>query len=111
MVSLRLSGLVLATLGLPAAAAAAKPPDSDRSPGPIAQQYEQVAKRIVSSVLADNDAMKKMHQLCDGIGHRLSGSKALEKAVQWAADAMRRDGQENVPRSSRLASTQAPDSS
>jgi carboxypeptidase Q len=37
-----------------------------------------------------------MSELCDGIGHRLSGSKSLERAVTWAEGAMRADGLDSV---------------
>jgi hypothetical protein len=35
-------------------------------------------------------------KLGDGIGHRLSGSKSLERAVTWAREAMRADGLDSV---------------
>ena len=34
--------------------------------------------------------------LTDTFGHRLSGSPQLERAIQWAAEEMKRDGLENV---------------
>jgi Zn-dependent M28 family amino/carboxypeptidase len=37
-----------------------------------------------------------MEGLCDGIGHRLSGSASLERAVLWAVETLKSDGQENV---------------
>ncbi len=58
--------------------------------------YRPAAERIMQSALAENDAWAKMEQLCDGIGHRLSGSPGLERAVAWAVEAMRADGQEHV---------------
>ena len=63
---------------------------------PIADRYRADARRIVDAALAGNDAWRKMEELCDDIGPRLSGSPQLEKAIRWAADAMKRDGQENV---------------
>ncbi len=63
---------------------------------PIADRYRQAAERIINAALAGNEAYLKMQELCDGIGHRLSGSPQLEKAVRWAAGAMKKDGQENV---------------
>lgn len=64
--------------------------------GSIAAQYRSKADRIIQAALADNDAYDKLEYLCLQIGHRLSGSKALEKAVDWATSAMKKDGQENV---------------
>jgi carboxypeptidase Q len=63
---------------------------------PIADRYRQAARRILDATLSGNEAYKKLEALCDDIGHRLSGSPQLERAVNWAADALRKDGQENV---------------
>ncbi len=63
---------------------------------PIAEQYKGVAKRIIDATLAGNDAYRKLEELCDDIGHRLAGSTQLERATQWAAFALREDGQEDV---------------
>lgn len=63
---------------------------------PFADRYRQVAERITTTAMAGNDAYHKLEQLCDDIGHRLSGSPQLDQAVRWAAEAMRKDGAENV---------------
>ncbi|MCZ6699374.1 MAG: M28 family peptidase, partial [Planctomycetota bacterium] len=60
------------------------------------KRYAGVADRIIRECLAENDAWKKMEELCDGIGHRLSGSEALDKAIAWAVKSMKADGHENV---------------
>lgn len=73
-----------------------EPAGSAIEPTPIADQYSDVASRIIEATLAQNDAYEKMRQICDGIGHRLSGSPQLERAIQWAVDSMKADGQENV---------------
>ena len=65
-------------------------------PGEISARYQATADRIIESVMARNDAYAKLETICLDIGHRLSGSKGLEQAVKWTADAMRSDGQENV---------------
>ncbi|MCH7870757.1 MAG: peptidase M28 family protein, partial [Planctomycetes bacterium] len=64
--------------------------------GPLADRYGADAKRIIDATMAGNDAWQKMHELCDGIGHRLSGSQSLVRATEWAAAAMKADGGENV---------------
>ena len=51
-----------------------------------------------SRVLKGNDAYAKLEHLCINIGHRLSGSRGLEEAIDWAIEAMKKDGQENVRR-------------
>lgn len=53
-------------------------------------------ERLVGSIREQNAAFAKLTRLCDDIGHRLSGSAALEHAVEWAATTMRADGLENV---------------
>ncbi|MEE8153686.1 MAG: M20/M25/M40 family metallo-hydrolase [Phycisphaerales bacterium] len=62
----------------------------------IADAYRSAAERIIQVTLAQNDGYTKLEELCDGIGHRLSGSPQLDQAIHWAADALRADGQENV---------------
>ncbi len=62
----------------------------------IAEQYREVAARIIDAGRADNDAYLKLQELCDDIGNRLSGSKSLEQAIVWAVEEMKADGQENV---------------
>ena len=64
----------------------------------LAEQYAGPAARIISSALAGNDAYPKMLELCDDIGHRLSGSPELEQAIDWAVATMKADGQENTHR-------------
>src|SRR5262245_11849006 len=74
---------------------------SDESAGwspspPLDVRYRDAAERLIGAALASDHAYLRLSQLCDGIGHRLSGSKSLERAVVWAAAAMREDGLENV---------------
>lgn len=77
---------------------------SEPPPGGSAQtlkaltEHRETVERIVQSALGGNDAWSKMEQLCDGIGHRLSGSPQLEKAIDWAMAAMQQDGLDNVRR-------------
>jgi carboxypeptidase Q len=51
---------------------------------------------ILKTALAESQAYEKLHYLCDRIGHRLSGSENLARAVDWAAETMKRDGLANV---------------
>lgn len=76
--------LALAPLALLAAAA------------PLYETYQDTSSRIISAALADQDGYAKLSYLCDRIGNRLSGSAALNEAIQWAAAQMKRDGLENV---------------
>ena len=62
----------------------------------IVKQYQAAADKIIESGRKGNDAYLKLQELCDDIGNRLSGSKSLEKAIEWAQQSMKDDGQENV---------------
>ncbi len=59
-------------------------------------QYQDVAKQIIEVGSKKNEAHKKLVELCDDIGHRISGSASFDKAVEWAKETMKKDGQENV---------------
>jgi hypothetical protein len=63
---------------------------------PLYETHSAVAQRLVAAALSDTDGYAKLAWLCDRIGPRLSGSQALDKAVEWAAAEMKRDGLVNV---------------
>ncbi len=63
---------------------------------PLDVALRPAAERLIGAALASDHAYLRLSQLCDGIGHRLSGSASLERAVEWAAAAMREDGLERV---------------
>ncbi len=58
----------------------------------IADRYREVAAKILAAGRADRGAYRKLAVLTDRIGHRPSGSPELERAVAWAAQAMKDDG-------------------
>lgn len=60
-----------------------------------AEHYRSVADRIIQSARAGNRAMHKLEELCDDIGHRLTGSPAHDLASDWAVRTMQQDGLEN----------------
>ena len=62
----------------------------------IAPAYRATAQRIIAAARAGNDSYLKLQELCDDIGHRLSGSDSHARALSWAEAAMKKDGQENV---------------
>jgi carboxypeptidase Q len=62
----------------------------------VSETYQRTADRITHATMAQNDSWHKMEELCDGIGHRLSGSPGLENAVAWAVETLTKDGHENV---------------
>lgn len=58
--------------------------------------YRAPAGRIIGAALTSNKAYERLAYLTDRIGHRLSGSKSLERAIAWAIVEMKRDGLHNV---------------
>lgn len=85
------------TLGIPFAAPglvhARQTASASSSP---AQDRREIAGRIIGAAIVDDTGWNRLAFLCDRIGHRLSGSAALEKAIAWAVDELRRDGLDNV---------------
>ncbi len=62
----------------------------------LAATYRSSADRIIAAALADSAAWNRAATLTDKFGHRLSGSKSLEDALDWIIAEMKRDGLENV---------------
>ncbi|HEX6718519.1 MAG TPA: M28 family metallopeptidase [Pyrinomonadaceae bacterium] len=87
-----------------------------QSPGPIAQPlasptptptplppptvkidaYRAAAARVIGAALTSDHAYSRLAHLTDHIGNRLSGSKNLERAIEWAITEMKRDWLDNV---------------
>jgi len=63
---------------------------------PVPEDLRSAAQKIIRAALQDDAGMAKLSYLTTQIGNRLSGSAPLEKAVQWAAEAMKADGLEKV---------------
>lgn len=78
--------LLCASLALPAHAA-------KRSKAP-APDLEDTSAILLGRSLTNDGAWDKLVELCDDIGHRLSGSPQLEAAVTWGAARMAADGLE-----------------
>jgi carboxypeptidase Q len=58
--------------------------------------YRDPAARLIEASQGSDFAWRRLAELTDTYGHRLSGSENLARAIAWAADAMRRDKLENV---------------
>ena len=67
-----------------------------RAQEPLDQRYRADATRLIQAALADSAAYNRLATLTDRFGHRLSGSDALERTIDWAMEEMRRDGLQNV---------------
>ncbi|HSD29790.1 MAG TPA: peptidase M28 family protein, partial [Vicinamibacteria bacterium] len=64
--------------------------------GDLAERYRDTAGRILGRALVDEGGFRKLEHLTTRIGHRLSGSPGLEKAVAWAHEGMKAEGLEGV---------------
>ena len=65
-------------------------------PNPIQKEYQAIADRIVAAATADSAAWNKLAELTDGFGNRLSGSDALERAIDWILARMKSEGLANA---------------
>ncbi len=89
------SAISCAALLLAAACASREPSAADHAAPdgtPLAERYRETAARILEAARSESRAYAKLEYLCDRIGHRLSGSPSLDRAVRWAAETMSADG-------------------
>jgi carboxypeptidase Q len=61
-----------------------------------ADAYRAAADRLIDAAMHDSAAWNRIAELTDTFGHRLAGSVALERAIDWTLARMRADGLENV---------------
>lgn len=59
-------------------------------------QLRPDAERLLAAATASNFAWRRLAEMTDTFGHRLSGSDNLRRAMQWAIATMKADGLENV---------------
>ena len=62
----------------------------------LTEQYRTTADKLIAAALADTEGYNRLAYLCYRIGHRLSGSPGLEKAIAWSAETMQAAGLSNV---------------
>ncbi len=91
LVRLRVSVIVVALLSAPVTPEAGRP-----ASGTWTDTYRDAASRIIGEAMSSTFAWDRLALIGDTFGHRLSGSKALEDAIQWAVAEMKKDGLENV---------------
>jgi carboxypeptidase Q len=84
---------VLLSLALLAVGVHAQSPPRDRD---WLDPHREPAARLLGEALASRFAWDRLAELGDTFGHRLSGSRALEDAIDWAVEQMKKDGLENV---------------
>ena len=58
--------------------------------------YRDAAARLVGEALSSRNGWERLAELGDTFGHRLAGSQALEDAIDWAVEQMKKDGLESV---------------
>ena len=75
--------------------AQAPPPTASSSPAWL-DAYRDPASRLIGEAMSSTFAWDRLAVLTDTIGNRLSGTPALDRAIQWAAAEMKKDGLENV---------------
>ena len=62
----------------------------------LERQYSAAAKKIIMSLDYDSLGYNRLGYLCDMFGPRLSGSKNLERSIDWIIREMKNDGLSNV---------------
>lgn len=60
------------------------------------ERYRAAADQLITAAMKDSSAWNRVALFTDTFGHRLSGSDALERSIDWALERMRADGLENV---------------
>ena len=74
------------------------------SPAAWLEPYVADAQKLMNASMGTTAAWDRLAEMCDTFGGRLTGSRNLELAIEWAAETMRQDGLEQV----RLQKTMGP---
>jgi hypothetical protein len=59
-------------------------------------RYQPTAGKLIDAALADDAGLNRLEYLCYQIGSRLSGSEALNRAIAWGAEEMKKAGLADV---------------
>ncbi len=79
-----------------AAFLAVTPAAAQSAANPIVSRYQAAADRLTDAALGDSAAWNKIAELTDRFGNRISGSAALEQAIDWILARMKTEGLDNV---------------
>jgi len=90
--------LTLPLLALALTHVAAQPPHANGTSSRTTwlDAYREPAGRLIGEAVSSTFAWQRLSVLTDTIGNRLSGTPALDRAIEWAVSEMKRDGLENV---------------
>jgi carboxypeptidase Q len=69
---------------------------SIRASAQSTEAYRAATDRLIDAATRDSAAWNRIAELTDTFGPRVSGSAALERAIDWTLARMRSDGLENV---------------
>src|SRR3954453_4258184 len=69
---------------------------ADAQSASLNDAYRDTAARLTQAASADTFAWQRLAGLSDTYGNRISGAGNLTRAIAWSADAMRKDGLDNV---------------
>lgn len=58
----------------------------------VLNKYYDDSQKIITAAMNDSTAYRRLSYLCDTFGPRLSGSRNLEKALDWIISEMKADG-------------------
>ncbi len=65
---------------------------------PLPAELVEVAEKLTAAAVGRRRAWDRLSTMVDRFGHRLSGSSALERSIDWTLEVMRQDGLVNVRR-------------
>ena len=65
---------------------------AEDAPADLTTAYREEAAKILGATLTDTEGWEKLDYLATVIGHRLSGSRGLEEAIDWAVERMQGEG-------------------
>lgn len=60
------------------------------------EPYRPISQRLIAEAQSSDFTWRRLAELTDTFGHRLSGSESLERAIDWAVATMKADGLDNV---------------
>ncbi len=73
-----------------------KPRQFTNGTNSIEKNYRTISELIHRSVINDTAYFQKLSHFCDKFGHRFSGSKSLERSIDWIIEKMKFEKLENV---------------